>query len=464
MESQLKISGYHYGILKQHLFPGDGKESVAVALCGRCKGDNHEYLLVHELTLINDDECYARDYDYLKWPTEKIIPYFQRLGQSNFAIVKIHSHPGGYSRFSNTDDQSDYEFFESVFGWTDNDAPHGSAIMLPDGTIFGRLFFSDLGHKPIDKIAIVGDQISIDKHINLGNSEQLYALRTIQAFGQKTFNILNHLTIGVVGCSGTGSPTIEQLTRLGVGKIVLVDPDYVEEKNLNRILNATIDDAENKITKVEMLAKAIAKIGLGTQVECFRTNLYDSIIALRALAKCDIIFGCMDSVDGRHLLNQLCSFYLIPYFDLGVKLEADGVGGINKICGSVHYLQPAMSSLITRSVYNVEDLRAAAQLRKNPEEYNALQKNSYIKNVNINSPAVISVNMQISSHGINELLNRVHPYKAESPDNYAISTIDMTENCIVNSNEGSVEIDNYLRKKTGRGDVVPFIEIADIAL
>ena len=47
------------------------------------------------------------------------------------------------------------------------------------------------------------------------------------------------MSIAVVGCSGTGSPVIEQLARLGVGRLVLVDPDRVEEKNLNRIVNAT---------------------------------------------------------------------------------------------------------------------------------------------------------------------------------------------------------------------------------
>ena len=462
MESQLKISGLHYQQLKKHLFSGDDKESVAVALCGRFKDEDSEFLLVHDLTLIKDEDCYCRDYNRLHWPTETVIHYFQRISKSNLAIVKIHSHPGGYDEFSETDNQSDSEFFESVFGWTDDDAPHASAVMLPDGSIFGRFFYPDLHHEPIDKIAIIADEILIDKKIVLVGKKK-FSLRTIQAFGQKTFDILNHLTIGVVGCSGTGSPTIEQLTRLGVGKMVLIDPDLVEHKNLNRIINSNVEDANNCISKVDMASKAIANIGLGTQTEIYKENLYDSISALKALAKCDVIFGCMDSVDGRHLLNQLCTFYIIPYFDLGVKLEADGHGGINKICASVNYLQPGKSSLITRGVYNIDDLRASSQFRKNPEEYENLKKNSYIKNININSPAVISVNMQISSHAVNEFLNRIHAYKVDDCSNYALSTIDMTENCIINVNENSFPIDQYLQKKVGKGDVNPFIEISDIS-
>ena len=170
----------------------------------------------------------------------------------------------------------------------------------------------------------------------------------------------------------------------------------------------------------------------------------------------------MDSVDGRYLLNQLCSFYLLPYFDLGVKLEADGLGGIKQICGSVHYIQPLKSSLLTRGVYTMEDLRASSQFRKNPEEFENLKKNDYIKNINVNNPAVISVNMQIASHAVNDFLNRIHPFKSEHPACYAASTIDISSGYIVNSNESDFEVDTYLKMKSGRGDILPFIEMAEL--
>lgn len=461
MELQLRISGFHHEALKQHLLPADGREAVAVALCGRYSDAETEILFVHDLTLIPHDECYSREPDLLHWSTERIQHYFDRIGKIDLALLKIHSHPGGYDKFSRTDDASDNEFFDSAFGWAMNDKPHASAVMLPEGKIFGRFFFSDLHHEPIDKILVAGDTIqkfSNSKKIGIAD----FALRTIQAFGERTYQSLSELTVGVVGCSGTGSPVIEQLVRLGIGKLVLVDPDSVKRKNLNRILNTTNADAKKGKPKVTALADAIKKIGLGTVVDSRQTNLYDDVETLRALIKCDVVFGCMDSVDGRHLLNQLSSFYLLPYFDLGVKLEANGYGGINKICGSVHYLQPCKSSLITRGVYTTEDLRASSQYRKNPEEFENLRKEAYIKNVNVNNPAVISVNMQIASHAVNEFLNRIHSFKAEHPSNYAVSTVDITEGYIVNSAESDFEQDAYLKKKSGRGDMLPFIEMSEL--
>ena len=42
--------------------------------------------------------------------------------------------------------------------------------------------------------------------------------------------------VAVIGCGGLGGYVIEQLARLGVGTLVLVDPDVFEEHNLNRQL------------------------------------------------------------------------------------------------------------------------------------------------------------------------------------------------------------------------------------
>jgi ThiF family protein/JAB domain-containing protein similar to deubiquitination enzymes len=462
MELQLRISGFHHLALMQHLLPPDGREAVAVALCGRHVSSDNTILTVHDVTLIPHNECYSRGQDILIWPTDRIAHYFERISKQDLAILKIHSHPGGYEQFSSTDDNSDKEFFDSAFGWAASNDVHASAVMLPGGKIFGRFFYEDLHHEPIDKIIVAGDDILIfQRDNNLKYKE--FAKRTVQAFGEKTYSILQKMTIGVIGCSGTGSLVIEQLARLGVGQLILIDPDVIESKNLNRIINSTFEDSILEIPKVVVLSNSIEKMGLGTIVKTFQSNLYEDYEALQAIIKCDTVFGCMDSVDGRHLLNQLCSFYLIPYFDIGVKLEADGNGGIDKICASVHYLQPGKSSLITRGLYTIDDLRAASQFRKNPEEYEHLKQNAYIKNINVNRPAVISINMQIASHGVNEFLNRMHRFKGEHPKQYGISTIDITESYIVNICEDDLAHDEYLRKKAGRGDIKPFIEMPELS-
>jgi hypothetical protein len=55
------------------------------------------------------------------------------------AIVKVHSHPMDYRRFSSTDDHSDQSLFASVTSLLEDGLRHASAIMLPEGDMIGRV-------------------------------------------------------------------------------------------------------------------------------------------------------------------------------------------------------------------------------------------------------------------------------------------------------------------------------------
>jgi hypothetical protein len=327
-----------------------------------------------------------------------------------YAILKIHSHPNGCEAFSPTDDESDNVLFNSIFCWTEGKHPHASAIMLPDpeGTIFGRAIFPDGTFQPLDSILIPGDDLRFWTHSNCRSPG--FAQRHVQLFGEGPIRRLQEMAIAVVGCSGTGSPVIEQLARLGVGRLVIVDPDKVEEKNLNRILNSTREDASFQRLKVDVLKRAIDAMGLSTEVETFAQDIRNPE-ALKAVAECDVIFGCVDSIDGRHLLNRLATFYSIPYFDLGVRLDSDGNGGISEAYGVVNYLKPDGSTLMDRKLYSEEKLRSAGLRLTDPLAYREQIKKGYIGGTDEDRPAVISINMQVASTAVNEFLARLHPYR-----------------------------------------------------
>jgi hypothetical protein len=462
MQYQLRVSGKHYLELQQHLFPGDGKEAVAVILCGRYEQNGLSILLTHRLELIPHNEC-IRDRDYIKWKTDRIISLIDAASQSGMAMLKIHSHPGGLREFSQVDDSSDLELFRSIFGWCDNDGVHGSAIMLPDGEIFGRVFSPNLKYDPLNKVSIAGDILHIWDNSSKKASND-FSFSTIQAFGEGTYSKLNGMKIGVIGCSGTGSPTIEQLVRLGIGSIVIADPDKVEIKNLNRILNTTMNDAIMGSNKAEVQHTIINRIGLGTNVISYPFNLFDCREMLLDLITSDVIIGCVDSVDGRHLLSQLTNFYLIPYFDIGVRLDANGKGGIDNIIASVHYIQPGCSTLLSRGLYTEKRLFDDGLLRQDPGEFAKRERMGYVHNANVNRPAVISINMQISSMAIVELLNRLHPFKEDPPEKYAKVMIDFCGSCIENVAEETFNIDPYSENWAGRGDCKPFLRMPELLI
>ncbi|MBA3272286.1 MAG: ThiF family adenylyltransferase [Chthoniobacterales bacterium] len=461
METVLRMTGQQHTQLRVHLFPGDGNEAVALALCGRRAGEARHILTVRKIVLVPYDACAVRTPRRVTWSTDVLLPLLEEAARRDMAILKIHSHPGGLTEFSETDDVSDRDLFPSVYGWTDSQLPHASAVMLPDGHIFGRVVTEDGEFVPLSLVAVAGDDLNYFWRLT-AEDEGIpeFARRHAQAFGVGTFNSLKNLSIAVIGCSGTGSPVIEQLARLGVGKLTIVDPDRVEEKNLNRILNATMNDAQERKLKVDVLARAVRRMGTGTEVAPLARDLHDAEI-VKTVAGCDAVFGCMDSVDGRHLLNRLAVFYTLPYLDVGVKLVADGSGGVEQICGTVHYLQPDRSSLLSRGVYSMEQVRAAALKRTNPVAYRDQLQSKYIVGVQEDRPAVISVNMQLASMAVNEFLARVHNYRDDGNAQFAVNRISLTQAQSYFEAEGAPC--PALSRHVGRGDVHPLLDMPELS-
>jgi hypothetical protein len=459
MQVKLRLTQTQHDALRAHLSPGDGLEAVAVALCGRRRSADRHCLTIRTLVPIPYDQCKVRTPDRVTWSTRALVPILEDAARRDLAILKIHSHPGGYSRFSSIDDESDADLFNSVFGWTDSIYPHASAIMLPDGGMLGRAAMADGTFQPLDSIFVVGDDLRLWTS-DEGERIPSFAQRHAQLFGGATTGRLRRMAAAVVGCSGTGSPVIEQLARLGIGRLVLIDPDRVEERNLNRILNARREDAYLKRPKVEVMGRAIAAMGFGTEVEIIPQELA-APAAVKAVAECDVVFGCVDGVEGRHLLNRLAAFYVLPYFDIGVRLDADGHGGIDGAVGAVHYVRPDGSNLQDRKVYTPEQLKAAGLRRTDPKAYREQVRAGYIHGVEEDRPAVISINMQMASIAINEFLARLHPYRLDSNSESAIVRVGFVHGAEYREREPAAS--GLFFPHIGKGDVSPLLSMPELS-
>lgn len=454
MQYFINISREEYDSLRNHLFTLDGAEAVAIALCGSCTSKNSQGLVVHKIIPIPYDDCTVREVNRVTWSTKKLIPIIQEANQKGLSIVKIHCHPQGGEFFSETDDISDKAIFSSIHDLVE-DQIHGSLIMLPNGKLFGRFIDDALNFIPIERIRVVGDTIKIwdriDEKVELGD----FTKRNQQAFGEGTTQLLKKLKVAVVGCSGTGSPVIEQLVRLGVGELILVDDDDVKSENLNRIIHATIEDAENERKKVDVIKNRVHAIGLGTIVKTYPNNLFDDVKIIKEIASCDFIFGCVDSLEGRDVLNRIASLYIVPYIDLGVKLESDGEDGINKIITAIHYLRPGFS-LINRKVISIERLRAESLKYTDPKQYELERKEKYVVDVEIESPAVIHVNTLTAALAVNEFIARLHHFR-DNDRNLEITKFELVNTIFMTQEDAEKDI--VLSKYIGRGDMIPLLNM-----
>ncbi len=453
MKYYFRMTKSQHALLRSHLFPGDGKEAVALLKCGRRKGHDRHVFMPHKLVLVPYEVC-DRHADRITWPTDLVEQVLREAFDKQEAIVKVHSHPGGYRQFSSTDDDSDRKLFSSIAMFLNDELPHASIIMLPDGEMFGRVIENE-GQVTglLESLMVVGHDLSIWRSEHNETQTEAFDLRHLQAFGSGTITLLKNLSVAIVGCSGTGSIVAEQLARLGVGRLVLVDPDKVEDKNLNRILNSHKVDVGHY--KVHILASAIARMGLNQTILPFAMNLINPE-AVRKIAECDVVFGCMDGVEGRHMLNRLATFYTLPYFDVGVRLDADKKGGIDSIAGAVHYLQPGLSSLLSRGTYDMKRVEAEEIRRTDPERFRRQVKEGYIRGAEEDRPAVISVNMFYSALAVNEFLARLHPYRNLSNENFAYVGGSLSEMQFYHETE-TIPC-SILHRHVGRGDVVPLLE------
>ena len=456
MKTCLRICEEDYSVIRTHLLPEDGLEAIAFALCGRAQASGRLVFTVHKVLTISYDRCIRED-KYLHWQTEDVFPLMNEAMNKHMAIMRIHSHPGGWPHFSEADLETDYEFFGNLMaGWCEDRLPHLSAIMLPKGKIIGRVYFADGHAQELDFAFVVGEKIeSVSPEYAPEDVPPEEALRNIQAFGEGTYNIFKHLRIGVVGCSGTGCHIIEQLMRMQVGELVLVDPDIIEAKNLNRLVGTGRRDIGK--AKVHFYKNYVEGKRLGVNVTAFPFNLFKSDEARRTLSTCDILFGCVDSSSGRMLMNMLSTFYLIPYFDMGVALDADGLGGVSYVGAQIDYLIPGRSSLMSRNIAKQADIDAELKKLFDPAEYEQLKKEHYIKNIRVERPAVISVNGVIAYHAVLNLIDRLVGYRIEPT--YANVTVLLHTDGSLLQPEGEFKQDTYLAKYKGRGDCQPYLNM-----
>jgi proteasome lid subunit RPN8/RPN11 len=459
----LRMTSRQRAALDEALRTRDGDEAVAFALCGRSGGDRDVYV-VRSVVEVPDRAYLERGPDRVRWRTDVLPPVLARAACEGLAVAKVHTHPTGSPDFSRLDDASDRSLAASVAAWVpDGPASILSAIVLPDATLRARIIGNDGSFAPIDGVDVIGDDLRFGRRAACDTGAAFgatFGAAFAQAFGTATFGLMRQLRVAVVGCSGTGSIVVEQLARNGVGTLVLIDPDVVEERNLNRILNATAADAEQRRLKVDVLGRAVEAFGMGTVVRTVAANLFTPA-AVRAVAQADVLFGCVDTVDARHLLNQLASFYVLPLFDLGVKLEADGRGGVDQVCGSAHYVRPGGSSLLSRAVYTLDEVRAAALARTDPDHYAEQLRRGYIRGVVERHPAVISVNMLVASLAVNDLLARLHPYRIGGNGPFAIQRVSLTHD--IYSHEGDGDACPVLGRNLGRGDVVLLLDQPELS-
>ena len=126
--------------------------------------------------------------------------------------------------------------------------------------------------------------------------------RTVRLIGEEAVEKLNHACVAVFGVGGVGSFVAEALVRAGVGTLLFVDGDCVEESNLNRQLIATRENLG--MPKAEVARARALSINPDARVTALNLFYDESTADQIDLSEYDFVADCIDSVPSKLLLIE----------------------------------------------------------------------------------------------------------------------------------------------------------------
>ncbi|MGZ7151566.1 molybdopterin-synthase adenylyltransferase MoeB [Bacillus sp. BC08] len=116
----------------------------------------------------------------------------------------------------------------------------------------------------------------------------------------------------IVGAGALGSASAESFVRAGIGKLTIIDRDYVEWSNLQRQQLYSEQDAREKIPKAIAAKNRLEQINSEVQIHAFvmdavAENMED------LLKNVDVIIDATDNFDIRFVINDLSQKHKIPW-------------------------------------------------------------------------------------------------------------------------------------------------------
>ena len=311
------------GHLLQHFNRGVLQEDLCFALWRPSTGATRTTALIDEIVfpLDGDRELHGN----VSYNPQYLARSLDMAAARQSGLAFMHSHPSpGWQRMSDADVVAERDRLAYPAGAT------GLPLVgLTTGTDkhWSARFWRRKGREMIrqwcDHVRIVGPRsytAYYDDEATPPRPRRNILKRTFDTWGVDAQAAISRLTVGVVGLGSVGAIVAETLARIGVSRLVLIDPDTVEEHNLDRLLHGTESDIG--ALKVDIATRALAGHATADNIDivALPTSLHHEA-AYKAALDCDLLFSCVDRPVARDILNYVGTAHLIPVVDGGVAVE-----------------------------------------------------------------------------------------------------------------------------------------------
>jgi ThiF family len=377
-----------YDALHAHLFRRDEDEHAAFLYAGLAESERGRQLLVRRVVPVPDHEFVPSD----RGTYRQIIPRAVaraalECDDLGLCLLWAHSHPLSWDRvgFSGDDLRAHRYGHPAMIDMT-----HGRPVA---GLVFGRDAVAGevwaSGEEParLESVRVVGSRLRrlTPEPIVGGAAAERFA-RQVLMFGARGQAILRAMTVVVVGVGGGGSLLVQTLAHLGVGRIVVVDYDVVDETNLSRIVGAGPGDAGR--LKVEVMKHLVLRIDPTIELVPVAGDIFFADDA-RELIGADFAFLATDNILSRYAFNLVCHQYLIPGIQVGAKVTGNVAGGVDLIHVMERPLTLSGACLYCAGAIPEDEL---AREQNSPEERRAQAYVDGDVGVGVEEPSVITLN------------------------------------------------------------------------
>ncbi|MBM3269404.1 MAG: ThiF family adenylyltransferase [Candidatus Sericytochromatia bacterium] len=149
-------------------------------------------------------------------------------------------------------------------------------------------------------------------------------------------------TVLVAGCGALGNEAAKNLALLGVGRLILVDFDRIEESNLVRSVLFRPGDVGRP--KAAVAAERLADLHPEGRFVPLAGDLWCDV-GLGLVRAARLAVGCLDSVNARFALNRLAMRAGTPWLDGGLGVAACQVARYDPRAGACYecHMTPEMS-------------------------------------------------------------------------------------------------------------------------
>ena len=311
--------------LLRHYHRGNLQEDLCFALWRPSTGHGRYVALISEIILPQKGE--RKLHGNASFEPDYLGRAAKLACEKKMGLAFMHSHPyPGWQGMSIPDVEAERDVLAYPAGATG--LPLVGLTIGTDGYWSARFWKKD-GKKMrrhwCKKVRVIGSKsykIYFNDNLVKPPVRKEILRRTFDTWGSKSQETIARLRVGIVGLGSVGCIVAEAIARIGVSQVTLIDPDKIEEHNLDRLLYGTTKDVgELKVNVAERTMRRHAT-SQKIHITALPISVHDKLAYLAAL-DCDILFSCVDRPVARDVLNYIAQAHLIPVIDGGVAIETD---------------------------------------------------------------------------------------------------------------------------------------------